>query len=73
MIKLKFTTHARIKIKQRNILKRDIENVVTNPDIIEKDKFDNTLPFHRFSKRQIFENNWKKRDKRRIIGHKLFL
>ncbi len=41
--KLKFTAHARAKIKQRNISKRDIENVVTKPDIIEKDKFDDTL------------------------------
>ncbi len=44
-IKIKFTAHAQMKIKQRNILKNDIEEVIKKPYIIIKDKFDKEL-FH---------------------------
>jgi len=42
-VKIKFTAHAETKIKQRNISKKDIEKIIAKPEIIEPDKFDNSL------------------------------
>ncbi len=42
-IKITFTIHSQLKIKQRNILKSDIEKVIKNPYITTKDKFDPEL------------------------------
>jgi len=42
-IKIKLTTHADVKIAQRNIPIQLIRSVVTNPDKLEVDKFDRNL------------------------------
>jgi len=42
-MRIKFTKHASLKIKQRNIEVSDIEKVIQAPDIVLNDKFDNEL------------------------------
>jgi hypothetical protein len=42
-IKIKLTKHAKIKIAERNISLDTIKNIIANPELIENDKFDDSL------------------------------
>ncbi len=42
-IKIKLTKHAKIKIIERNISLATIKNIIANPELIENDKFDDSL------------------------------
>ena len=42
-VKIKLTNHAKIKITERNISLDTIKNIIANPELIENDKFDNSL------------------------------
>ena len=42
-IKIKLTKHAKIKIIERNISLDTIKNIIANPELIENDKFDDSL------------------------------
>ena len=41
--KIKLTKHAKIKIIERNISLDTIKNIIANPELIENDKFDDSL------------------------------
>ena len=40
---MKLTKHAKIKIMERNISLDTIKNIIANPELIENDKFDDSL------------------------------
>lgn len=42
-IAIKFTKHATAKIRQRSIAVEDIKDIVSKPEMVEKDKFDDSL------------------------------
>jgi hypothetical protein len=42
-IKIKLTNHAKIKIRERNISSDIIKDIIKNPELIENDKFDDSL------------------------------
>ncbi|MHB1681128.1 MAG: DUF4258 domain-containing protein [bacterium] len=42
-IAVKLTKHAKIKIKERNISLNIIEKIISNPEMIENDKIDESL------------------------------
>jgi len=42
-IRIKFTKHATAKMRQRSIAVEDIRDIASKPEIVEKDRFDDSL------------------------------
>jgi len=42
-IDIKFTKHATAKMRQRSIAVKDIRDIVSKPETVEKDRFDDSL------------------------------
>jgi len=73
-ISITLTSHAKIKIRQRNIDLDQIKKIVSNPELIEPDKFDKSLThFIGSIEGKFLRIICREKGKKRAVNHKCLL